>query len=65
MEKLNQTGFFEGGVGAVFVDGFDGAGREGEGDALIHFRNEDFLLLKVRIFADFAGRVVLRGSSSV
>lgn len=44
---LDQASFLEGRVGAVLVDGLEGAGRELDGDVALEFRHEDPLGLQV------------------
>lgn len=62
---LNQSRFFECGVGAVFLDGFYGFGGESKDDEFVQLGNENPLFLHISVFPDFSGRIELRGASAV
>ena len=62
---LNYACFLESSVSTVFVEGLDSSSGEGNHHCLFEFRNIDALLLKIRVFADHAGRVELGCTSAV
>ncbi len=62
---LNRTYFFERGVGAVLLDGFETLRRDVHDDGLIEFGDVDAALLKVRLAADLAGWIKLRRAGAI
>lgn len=62
---LNQTRFLQCGVRPVLVDGFDGFGRDGNGNGLLEFGNINTLLLQVQLAAVDAGWIELRRAGAV
>ena len=62
---LNHPSFFEGCVGAVFLDGFKAARRNGNSEMLFELRNEDPLFLQVGILPHDAGRIKLRCAGAI
>lgn len=63
--ELDETGFFESGVGAFFVYGFYGSGGECQTDEFFQFWYVDFLFLQIQITAGFARGIELGGASPV
>lgn len=63
--SLDYSGLSECCECAVFIDGLDRSGREGESDRFLKLRYIDFLWLEVYISAYFSGRVKLRRTSCV
>ncbi len=62
---LDDAGFLECLVCAVFVDGLYRTSREGETDVLLEFRDVDLLCLEVELFADLASRIELGCTGAV
>ena len=52
-------------MGAVFVDSFDSAGRESQGDSLFQFWDVNALFLEVWVFSNHPSRIKLGSTSSV
>ena len=62
---LHHPSCFECLMQTKLVHGFDAAGGDHDADVLFEFRNVDAALLEVGVAASFAGRVKLRGASTV
>ena len=62
---LDDACLLESGECAVLLDGLDGLGRDVQAHALVELRNEDRLLLEVRLAALLASRVELGSTRPV
>lgn len=65
MSGLDDTGCLEGLVGAILGNGAHTFGGEDDGHGAVKLRDEDALLLEVRLLADVAGRVELGSTNTV
>ena len=52
-------------MGAAFVDGLDGSGREDEGDCFLELRHINAFFLEIRVLANKPGRIELGGAGAV
>jgi len=63
--NLNNPGFFEHGMSAALVNGFDGSRRENKSNSFLEFRHVNAFFLKVRVLANRPGRVKLGSTSTI
>ena len=64
-ENLDDPGFREGFVCAVFRNRLDGLGRESEGDRFVYLGNKNALLLEIWLAPNLAGRVKFGSTNTV
>lgn len=62
---LDEASLLEGGIGAALLHRLERLGRDGEGDLLAQFGDEEGLLLEVYLAAALAGRVELGSADAV
>ena len=65
LSGLYQSSFEEGSVGAVLLHRAHALGRNFDSYGFVYFRHKNSLLLDIKVFSDFAGRVEFSRTGSV
>lgn len=65
LKLFDNSGFLQSGVGAVLLDGFDGASRDDQVEGFFEFGNIDLLFLKIWVLSHHPGRVEFSSTGGV